>query len=116
MYKNASQYRQDIALAKKIFFMGCFFLPFLWLANVCYFYPILKEPSSQTVELQTCKTFFFLSLSKKNRKKRHAYMTLKYYITNSNPIIYIYTYIYIYRFVKGYEGLSLDLYVCLLVG
>ena len=53
MARSRHQYQEDVALAKRMFFIGCFFLPFLWLANVFYFQDVIKHPSSEATELHT---------------------------------------------------------------
>ena len=53
MNRSRVQYREDVALAKRMFFIGCCFLPFLWLANVFYFQDVFKKPSADSAELRT---------------------------------------------------------------
>jgi len=45
---------EDIQVAKKLFFGGCAFLPFLWLANAFYFRDVIKNPQNHAVELRKC--------------------------------------------------------------
>ena len=38
-----------------VFVVGCFGLPWLWLLNACYFYPVIKDGSA-SADVKACNT------------------------------------------------------------